>query len=363
MHKLGISIYPEHSTKSEIESYMKLASGYGFNRIFTCLLSVRKSKEEIIKEFTEFMELAHQYGFEVAVDTNPTVFKYLGATPFEIKPFADLGVDIIRLDGHFGDLEDIAITRNPYMIPIEFNGSSNMDLDLLVERGADRWNIVTCHNFYPQRYSGLGWKRFLDLTEKYKKSGFRTAAFVSSQNKNTFGPWPVKAGLPTCEIHRNLPIDLQMRHLLATNIIDDIIIGNCFASEEELKLMSKVDCSKITFHIETVKDCTESERELIFEYRHLSRGDASDYMIRSSWPRETYRNKSIPYREVEGDYFHKGDVVAVNDNLTHYRGELEIVLQDMPNDGERNLIGKIPREEWILLECLLPEYEFGFINN
>jgi len=35
----------------------------------------------------------------------------------------------------------------------------------------------------------------------------------------------------------------------------------------------------------------------------------------------------------------------------------------MPNEGERNLIGKIPREEWILLECLLPEYEFGFINN
>lgn len=50
MHKLGISVYPEHSTPEKDQAYMETAAGYGFTRIFTCLLSVQKAKEEIITE-------------------------------------------------------------------------------------------------------------------------------------------------------------------------------------------------------------------------------------------------------------------------------------------------------------------------
>lgn len=39
--------------------------------------------------------------------------------------------------------------------------------------------------------------------------------------------------------------------------------------------------------------------------------------------------------------FHRGDVVVVNDNLKHYRGEIEILLTDIENDSERNLVGHI----------------------
>ena len=62
MHKLGISVYPEHSTPEKDYEYMKLAAKYGFSRIFTCLLSVDKPKEEIITEFTEFVGKAHEPG-------------------------------------------------------------------------------------------------------------------------------------------------------------------------------------------------------------------------------------------------------------------------------------------------------------
>ena len=67
------------------------------------------------------MDKAHELGFVVAADTNPEVFKLIGATPNNLKPFADLGLDIIRLDGNFGTQGDIAVTRNPYGIKIEFN--------------------------------------------------------------------------------------------------------------------------------------------------------------------------------------------------------------------------------------------------
>ena len=43
-------------------------------------------------------------------------------------------------------------------------------------------------------------------------------------------------------------------------------------------------------------------------------------------------------------------MVIVNDNLAHYRGEVEVILKDIPNDGERNLAGRIPEEEFLILD-------------
>ncbi len=39
----------------------------------------------------------------------------------------------------------------------------------------------------------------------------------------------------------------------------------------------------------------------------------------------------------------------MNDNLAHYRGEVQIVLKDMKVDGQRNRIGHIPEADHILL--------------
>lgn len=101
------------------------------------------------------------------------------------------------------------ITRNPYGIKIEFNGSCDVELDNLIRHGADPHNIIICHNFYPEPYSGLGWRTFMDFNRKWKSLGLHTAAFVSSSNENTYGPWPVYAGLPTVELDRGLPVELQ----------------------------------------------------------------------------------------------------------------------------------------------------------
>ena len=50
MARLGIFIYPEHSTKEKnILEYICLAGKYGFKRVFTCLLSIgKKTRAELI---------------------------------------------------------------------------------------------------------------------------------------------------------------------------------------------------------------------------------------------------------------------------------------------------------------------------
>lgn len=365
MHKLGISIYPEHSTPEKDFAYMELAAKYGFKRIFTCLLSVDQPKEYIIKEFKAFTDKAHALGFEVSVDTDTNVFKHLGATPRDVSVFKEIGADIIRLDGHFDDYLDRLITHNPEGIKIEFNGSSDTSVDHLLRHGADIHNMTVCHNFYPERYSGLGWKTFMKFNEKWKGLGLHTAAFVSSNAQNTYGPWPVFEGLPTVEIDRGLPIDVQVRHLLACEMIDDILIGNAIADEAELKAMAEVDLTKTTIGVHPVENLHKEEEHILFDLTHAGRTDHSDYYIRSSLTRSEYRNKSIPVKNVPQKTFTRGDVVIVNDDLAHYRGECEVVLQEIENDGTRNLVGRIPDNEMMILDLMEehPDHLFGFVRK
>lgn len=362
MRRLGISIYPEHSTPERDRAYMELAARYGFSRIFTCLLSVEGSADQTIERFGAFVRSAHELGFIVAVDTNEDVFARLGATPFDLSPFAQMGVDIIRLDAHFDERGDIMITRNPYNIAVEFNASARLPLALLIERGADPRNISVCHNFYPEPYSGLSEEAFDSFSRSYKALGLHTAAFVSSQQPGAFGPWPVNFGLPTCEDDRTRPIDLQARHILASGLIDDVIVSNCFASEEELAALAAVDTTQVTMRIDLADGVSEAERDVIWGHRHTTRPDASTYLLRSTWPRLAFTDRSIPQRAWGEPVFRRGDVLVPNDTMARYRGQLEVALRDVPNDGTRNLVGRIPAEELFLLDYIAPEHPFGFIR-
>ena len=87
----------------------------------------------------------------------------------------------------------------------------------------DRSKLVTCHNFYPQQYTGLSLAHFNKCNEKMKSMHLPVAAFISSNSEGTYGPWPVNEGLCTLEMHRGLPMDFQARHLFATGMVDDVL--------------------------------------------------------------------------------------------------------------------------------------------
>ena len=378
MHKLGISVYPDKSPKEEVYAYMEKAAKLGFKRIFTCFLSIPEDRREsYLVEFKEFMTKAHELGFEVAADTNPEVFKLIGATPDNLKPFVDLGLDIIRMDGNFGTQGDIQLTRNQDNIKIEFNASMDSGVELLIKNGGNREQIIMCHNFFPERYTGLDFELFQEYNRYWKELNLHTAAFVSSNNENTIGPWQVFCGLPTVEIMRGLPIDLQARLMLAAGNVDDILIGNYPATDEELEALSKINFQAIEMRVDEVPEITANEQMIMYEFGpHWDRYDHSSFMLRSSMPRvkfkekasvqdfglssnQTVVDKNIPHHDCDKKVFTRGDVLIVNDNLAHYRGELEIVLTEIPNDGERNLVATIKEEELQLLDFIKPGHHFA----
>ena len=362
MGRLGISIYPEHSTLEKDMNYITLAAKYGCKRVFTCLLSVTgKTKEEIKEEFTTLIDHAHSYGMEVILDVAPFVFENLGVTYNNLSFFKEIHADGIRLDEGFDGLKEALMTCNKENLKIEINASfGNQYIANIMSHHPNKDNLITCHNFYPQRYTGLSLKHFNKCNEDIKKYNLKIAAFVSSQTENTYGPWPVNEGLCTLEMHRDLPMNVQARHLFAMGTVDDVIIANCYASEEELKTLHDLKPGILTFKIAYEKELQESERKIIYEHDHFVRGDMSEYMARSTFPRVTYANESVKPENTRD--LKRGDVIIVNDNYSRYKGELHIVLKDMPNDGRKNVVGRIPDDEFMLLDYIEPWRPFIFIK-
>ncbi|MCB2298818.1 DUF871 domain-containing protein [Clostridium tagluense] len=362
MNKLGISVYPHNGSKEENLAYIKLSSKYGFKRMFTCLISLEdRNLEKSIIEFKEMVAFANECGMEVIADVEPAVFEKFGTTFKDLSFFKELGVYGIRLDLGFSGIEESIMTFNPYGLKIELNmsnGSKYVDNILSYKPNVD--NILGCHNFYPHVYTGLSYKHFIKCSKQFKELGIRTAAFINS-NVAKFGPWPVSEGLCTLEMHRNLPIEIQAKHLLCTGVIDDIIIGDAFASEEELQKLSKINKDMLQFTVELQDHIPELERKIVLEEFHFNRGDVSEYVVRSTQSRVKYKDCEFPPFNTPD--IKRGDVLIESSLYTRYAGELQIALKDMKNSGKTNVVGKIAKEEIFLLEYLEPWMKFGFVEK
>lgn len=361
MARLGISIYPDRADVSQNKAYIDQAAKLGFKRVFTCFLSAEGSPDEIKARYAELCGYAHDKGLEVIIDVAPSVFDRLGISYTDLKFFHDIHVSGIRLDEGFDGQKEAMMTLNPYGLKIEVNASQlNCYVDNILSYCADPDKIIACHNFYPQKYTGLGLKLFNQCNDKVKQNRLKVAAFVTSQNPQSFGPWPLNEGLCTLEMHRDLPLELQARHLFASGM-DDVIISNCFPTDEEMEQLGKINPGILTLKMHELVELSEVEKEIAYHFDHHVRGDMSDYMARSTFPRITYAKADIPAKNCT-EQLRRGDVVILNNNYGRYKGELHIILQDMPNEGNKNHIGHINENEMFMLDFITPWKPFALIR-
>lgn len=385
MLELGVSLYPEQETKEEIESYLKLASQNGFTKVFTSLFSIDGTNEEIFNFFKELTDIAHKYQMEIYGDCNAAFITRMGATAKDLSIFKKMGIDTLRLDGTFGDQRDIELINNDLGTKVQLNASEMKYVEDILKEGADSQKITGSYNFYPLRNTGADDQSVLTVNHFFAQRNMKTQIFISSNRHGAHGPWPVSDGLPTIERDRDLPVNLQIRHMIALGV-DEVIFGNAFATAEEfdeIKNIMKyiyvttadkenyfagherlVPLGKITrlpLTIQLEDNLLDTEKDIIFNYDKHNVGEYNHLMIRSRWPRFVYKEKSVKPRKSDKEFFKRGDVVIINDNIQHYKGELHIVKEDIKNDGSQNLVGCIAKNELFLLDFLSPGKCFTFI--
>jgi hypothetical protein len=359
MKQLGISVYPHVMGLDASKNYIELAAKYGFTRIFTCLLSAGdKHIRETIDDFSDMSAFANRLGMEVVADVAPDVFSRMGVTYQDLSLFKEIGLFGIRLDLGFSGMEESIMTCNPFGLKIELNMSNGTKyVDNIISHQPNSDHLTGCHNFYPHQYTGLDYDHFLRCSRQFKELGLPTAAFVGS-GEAKYGPWPVTEGLCTLEMHRHLPIEVQAKHLWATGLIDCIIVANGFASEQELQKLSAVNQNMLELSVEMEKDTPALERRIVLDELHFSRGDVSEYMVRSTQSRVKYKDRKFPVFHTPD--MKRGDVLIESSRYDRYAGELQIALKPMKNSGKTNVVGRIVAEEIFLLDFIRPWMKFSF---
>ncbi|MBQ9424871.1 MAG: DUF871 domain-containing protein [Erysipelotrichaceae bacterium] len=387
MIQLGVSLYPEQETPEQIDHYLKLAKQYGFSKVFTSLFSVEGTKEDIIKYFRDLSDAAHRYGMEVYGDCNARFFMQMEASPDDLSVFREMGLDVLRLDLMFNDERDVAIVNNDQGLGVQLNASLVPAVKHIIEMGGDKSRIIGSYNFYPLRNTGAGSEDVYQTNEYFRSEGMKTQIFISSNAKGAHGPWPVSDGLPTVEMDRDLPIGLQLRHMVALKA-DEVIIGNAFANEEELKEVADTmkqiyvygedrpfyfpgirdqipigDIERVPLTIELAEGISDNEKDLLFGFVKHNVSEYTHTIIRSRWGRFDFKFTPIVPRECDKEYFEPGDVVILNDNVERYKGEVHIAVKPIRNNRTLNYAGRIAPEEMFLLEYLKYNVNFGFIEK
>ncbi|MDD6674497.1 MAG: MupG family TIM beta-alpha barrel fold protein [Lactimicrobium massiliense] len=378
MKGFGVSVYPDMDGMDEIKKYLKLASKYGCQYVFSSMFSVQGTKQEILDYFQELTECAHENEIQTVLDLNPPFLKKMGVSYDDVSLMQEIGCDVMRMDLQYGKEKDLILAQNPYGISIMFNASGHIiqELAYFEEHGISKDRIMLGHNFYPQPYTGLKWDYFQKTNAAIKQYGYPVQCFISSHAQNSHGVWDAVYGLPTVEKMRRLPIDLQAREYLATDNVDMVWIGNAFASEEEFASLQEamaaprpIENSPLKKILESYgfplpqytedkklrvimdNDATKQERYQVFDlYPQSDLGDSSEWIWRSRAGR--MMKPDIPARPYAEKMFAPGDIVIVNNNYAHYAGEVQIVRMPIENDGIRNHVGRLAEGELDMLALI-----------
>lgn len=362
---LGISIYPLLSSKEENLEYIKKARDLGYERIFTSMLEVDTNKDKALEQVSYYRELlnyARDLGMKVFIDINPQVLKNIDVDPSDLSFFVDLGCTGIRLDGVFNGIYESMMTYNEYGLEIEINGSINSAyVNNIIDLRCNKEKLVVCHNFYPEEYTGLPKDYFVSCMERHKGLGLKVAAFVNATKGGMQGPWPTNDGLPTLEKHRHRDILAQAQELAALGV-DDIIIGNAFATDEELEALASVNLSVLKLKMNSDRELTEIEKG--FLNKQLSdRIESSEQIIRYSHSRFALKNTEIKSDRDETVVVKKGTVLLNNDKYLNYKGELIIAKQDIRIDNRRNIVGYIDEDYLDLLDYIFMGKKFSLFMD
>ena len=357
MGELGISVYPSRASVADNIAYIEKAASYGYTRIFTSLLELTPDMNDLLDQYKQVITRGNELGMKTILDINPELFEQLGTSYTDLRLFAEMGAWGLRLDLGFTGAEEAQMTHNPYGLKIELNMSRGQHyLNLIMDFGVNRDNLIGSHNFYPQRWTGLGRDYFAETSQQYRRYGLRTAAFVNAPS-GTFGPWPVSDGLVSLEDHRNLPIATQVQELRFNGLVDDVLIADAFADDDDLKAAAEA-FNRTMVGLRVVEEPLVSDVSQAVMYRQpqMYRGDRSDYVLRSTQTRVKYKQEDFPaFNTVDVT---RGDVLIDNNDYGQYKGELQIALRDLPNDGRINVVGHIHPEDLTLLALIEPWHGF-----
>jgi len=256
----------------------------------------------------------------------------------------------LRIDYGFSREEIEALAEK---MPIVLNASTTTveDARAIAAKGKE---VFAMHNFYPRPETGLDEEYLRDTTRALQAAGLKVLAFIPG---DTARRGPVFEGLPTLEEHRTILPSAAFADLCIRFGMDGVFVGDPGISEAEVRRIDRF-CRE---------DILSIPAELDPEYRQLygrvftCRADSPKWLVRFqesrqySCPGETVTPKNCLERS-------RGAITLDNEHYGRYSGELQMIRSDLKADSRVNVIGRVPENACLLMDCIKGGQKFTLVR-
>ncbi|MEI2664708.1 MupG family TIM beta-alpha barrel fold protein [Rossellomorea sp. LJF3] len=335
---IGISVY---LSDEDAEARILRASSSGVKLAFTSL-HIPEESGISPERVRDLLSLFKREGFQVFADVSKKTPSMLGLHQFE--ELKELGVTCLRLDDGFTTDEMLELSRQ-FRIAINASTVGEKELQGWIESGIATENMIAWHNFYPKLETGLDQEYFLDQQHLYDTLGIPVYAFIPGDEKKR---GPLHLGLPTLEDHRD-----QSPYVSAVQLkrwgVAGVFVGDPGCSEELLGKLVRFD------------------QEDIIELSYSGTGEIEgEYGLRPDPGRDVFRlldtrtESGIPPQHT-GER-PRGTITQDNDLYGRYRGEMQIIRNDLMRDPAVNVLGRICDGELSLTDMLQPGQKIRLIK-
>lgn len=351
---IGVSIYLSKERVEKQEAWLKIAKENEFSSIFTSL-HIPEDDPNTYKELIQILgKQALENEMELMVDVSPKSLNHLGITYENVEELLEWGITGLRMDYGIAPKE---IARVSHKMKVALNASTITESfwkELLAEN-IQVENVEAWHNFYPRPETGLA-RSFLQKQNKYLHDcGIKTMAFIPGDGEKR---GPLYGGLPTLEKHRNMrPLEAYLE-LVQECDVDKVLIGDISASLESVQEIAMASNGIIPLRYEPFTN--EMEVLKVVEKVHTNRLDPARDAIRSVESREENKVVLQPMNTISRK---RGSITIDNELYGRYAGEMQIVINDLPEDKKVNVVGMVMEEDSSLLSYVRAGEKFQLFSK
>ena len=288
-------------------------------------------------------------GFRVIADVSTKTLRQFGCR--DLTDLAKrLGLWALRIDYGFGREEIGAMADK---MPIVLNASTTTVEDAKAIAGEGR-QVFAMHNFYPRPETGLDEALLLDTTRALQEAGLKVLAFIPGDDLRR---GPLREGLPTLEAHRHVLPSAAFADLTIRFGLDGVFLGDPGLSTKEAERIFRF-CEE---DILSIPAYLEEAYRSLYGKVFTCRVDSPRWLVRFRESREY----SCPGQAVAAANCverTRGCITIDNEHYGRYSGELQMIRSDLKADSRVNVIGRVPENALLLLNCIRGGQKFTLVE-
>lgn len=289
------------------------------------------------------------HGFRVIADVSRKTLTQFGSR--DLTELANrLQLWALRIDYGFS-AEEIAALAEKMPIVVNASTVTAEEAAAIAARGRE---VFAMHNFYPRPETGLDEDYLMETTRLLQAAGLRVLAFIPGDEQLR---GPVHEGLPTLEAHRTVLPSAAFVDLAVRFQMDGIFLADPGLSEGESQRITRF-CRE---HVISVPAQLDPDYDYLYDRVCTCRVDSPKRLIRILESRE-YSCKGAAVAPKHCAERTAGSITVDNERYGRYTGEIQIIRSDLKADSRVNVIGCVPENARLLLDCIRGGQKFMLVR-